>query len=127
MDEYDVQWPELKRRRNLALFAFFRYAPITFAFVLLTHKLFQSYIPAFVFAIGLDALLCGRWNPLQRFSLSAVREMVSSPPGGTTTALPADAFIANSPSTAQKSKPLGNPKCDMPDLRGINWKSGYQY
>ena len=41
----------------------------------------------------------------------------SSPPGDTTTALPADAFIANFASTAQKSKPLGNPNRDMPDLR----------
>ena len=52
MDEYDVHWRELKRRRNLALFAFFGYVPITFTFGWLTHKLFQSDMPVFVFAIG---------------------------------------------------------------------------
>jgi len=52
MDEYDVHWRELKKRKNLVLFAFFEYVPITFAFVLLTHKLFQSDVPVFVFAIG---------------------------------------------------------------------------
>ena len=52
MDEYDVHWRELKRRKNVWLVAFFGYVPITFGFGLLTHKLFQSYVLAFVFAIG---------------------------------------------------------------------------
>src|SRR5215472_6519603 len=52
MDEFDVRWRELTRRRNLALFAFLGYVPITLTFGLLAHKLFQSEIPVFVFAWG---------------------------------------------------------------------------
>jgi hypothetical protein len=51
-DDYGVQWRELKKRRNLALFAFIGYVPITFAFGLLTHHFFQSEKPVFVFAIA---------------------------------------------------------------------------
>jgi len=75
MDEYDVQWRELKSRRNLALFAFIGYVPITFAFALLTHNLFRSDKPVFPFAIAWMAFVavagaryntfrcprCGNW------------------------------------------------------------------
>jgi hypothetical protein len=52
MDEYAIQWRELKKRRNLAFFAFIGYVPITFAFGLIAHSLFKSEIPVFVFAIA---------------------------------------------------------------------------
>jgi hypothetical protein len=52
MDDYDIQWGEFKKRKNLALFAFFGYVPITLAFVLLTHPLLKSDKPAFVFGIA---------------------------------------------------------------------------
>jgi len=52
MDDYDIQWGELKKRKKLALFAFFGYVPITFAFGLLMHPLLQTDKPVFVFAIA---------------------------------------------------------------------------
>jgi hypothetical protein len=52
MDSYDDRWQELKRRRNLALFAFIGYVPITVGFVLLTHNFLQSDKAAFAFAIA---------------------------------------------------------------------------
>jgi hypothetical protein len=52
MDEYEVHWRELKRRRNLALFAFAGYVPITFAFGVLVENLFHSDKPVFVFALS---------------------------------------------------------------------------
>jgi hypothetical protein len=52
MDDYDIQWGELKKRKNLVLFAFFGYVPITFAFALLTHPLLLSDKPVFVFGIA---------------------------------------------------------------------------
>jgi hypothetical protein len=35
MDDYDIQWGELKKRKNLVLLAVFGYVPITVAFGLL--------------------------------------------------------------------------------------------
>ena len=52
MDEYEAHWREFKRRRNQALFAFVGYVPITFAFGVLTEKLFHTEKPVFVFAIS---------------------------------------------------------------------------
>jgi hypothetical protein len=51
MDEYEVHGRESKRRRNQAWFAFIGYVPITFAFALLTPKLFHAEKPVLVFVI----------------------------------------------------------------------------
>jgi hypothetical protein len=75
MDEYEVHWRELKRRRNLALFAFAGYVPITFAFGVLAENYFHTDKPVFVFAISWMLLVaitgvrhsmfpcprCGKW------------------------------------------------------------------
>ena len=75
MDEYEVHWRDLKRRRNQLLFAFIGYVPITFVFAVLAEKLFHSDKPAFVFAISWMLLFaiagvrhnlfpcprCGKW------------------------------------------------------------------
>jgi Zn ribbon nucleic-acid-binding protein len=52
MDDFVIQWGELKKRKNLALFAFFAYVPITFLFGVLTHPFLQSDKPVIVFAIA---------------------------------------------------------------------------
>jgi hypothetical protein len=52
MDEYEVHWRDLKRRRNQLLLGFIGYIPITFAFGVLAEKLFHTDKPFFVFAIS---------------------------------------------------------------------------
>lgn len=52
MPDYEKQWLDYKRRRNLGLFLLIGYLPITFAFGIITVRLFHTEIPMIVFAIS---------------------------------------------------------------------------
>lgn len=52
MDDDDVRWREVRKRKKLWLFAFIGYVPFSFAFGLLAHRLFRSEKPAIAFAIS---------------------------------------------------------------------------
>ena len=45
-------WGEYRRRRNLAWFALLGYVPVCFGVALLSMRLFSTFTPAFVVAIG---------------------------------------------------------------------------
>jgi hypothetical protein len=75
MSNFDKEWGEYRKRRNLLLFAFLGYVPIVSAFAFLSFKFFHTDVPAFVFAFGWMAFFlvagihlncwpcprCGKW------------------------------------------------------------------
>ena len=52
MDDYEVRWREVKRYRDLLLFAFVGYVPFTIGLGLLADKLFKSDKFVFVFGVA---------------------------------------------------------------------------
>jgi len=52
MSESADPWREYRKRRNLALFAFFGYVPVVFVFAVATIRLFHTTTPAFIAAFS---------------------------------------------------------------------------
>ena len=63
MNESGDPWQEYRRRRNLALFAFFGYVPVIALFAVITETLLHVTTPVFVAAISwmLLAVIVGNW------------------------------------------------------------------
>lgn len=52
MPDYEKQWQDYKRRRKLGAFLLIGYVPVTFAFGMITVRLFHIELPVIVFAIS---------------------------------------------------------------------------
>src|SRR6476469_6301279 len=60
-------WDDYRKRRNLAWFAFLGYVPVCFTVAVLSMRLFATFTPAFVVAIGWMVFFLVAGNVVLRF------------------------------------------------------------
>jgi hypothetical protein len=77
-------WDDYRRRRNLAWFAFLGYVPVCFTVALVSMRLFSTFTPAFVVAIGWMVFFVIAGNVALRFPCPGNGSLRN---GGTTTTL----------------------------------------